>query len=375
MPANPEIDALLAELLDSGVSPRYISRLASELDDHYADLEAEARRLGVPPDEAAGDAMLRLGRCAAIAREFELRPELKSWVYTCRWLERLLRIVGWAYLFARAPARAVAGSQAVMIRYTAATAAGASVTCGILLLLTAMLSPQSPWAVAVLERASAALGAFEIEPHRPQHNAPMRRYPRLRRPIESAAEPIALPSAATGDASAPTERAAAAAESAGDEPGPDAEELVVIDRPELAASGPLLRPEGLRLPDELYPPILPSFGSDDSTEAVAAEAARAEPTRANEHPDDRELEAIEKARPVYPIAAARRGIEGYVVVEYTVTRAGTIADPVIVESTHRLFHRAALDATRAFKYAPRIVDGEPVDVHGVRILIRFELEA
>src|SRR5690606_23107542 len=58
MPANPDIDALLAELLDSGVSPKYVSRLASELDDHYADLEAEARRLGVPAGDAAVDAKL-----------------------------------------------------------------------------------------------------------------------------------------------------------------------------------------------------------------------------------------------------------------------------------------------------------------------------
>src|SRR5690606_29351744 len=111
MRANPEIDALLAELLDSGVSPKYVSRLAGELADHQADLEAEAARFGLPGQEAAADAKLRLGDCSVIAKEFALRPELKSWVYRCRWLEPLLRFVVAGYLLVRAPARLVAAGQ------------------------------------------------------------------------------------------------------------------------------------------------------------------------------------------------------------------------------------------------------------------------
>src|SRR5690606_3177003 len=145
MRTNPEIDALLAELLDSGVSPKYVSRLAGELEDHLADLEAEAVRLGVPADEAGADARLRLGKCSAIAKEFELHPELQSWVYRSRWLERLLRALVGVYLVVRTPARIVAASQAAMLRYTAATAAGASVTCCILLLLTALMPADPSW--------------------------------------------------------------------------------------------------------------------------------------------------------------------------------------------------------------------------------------
>src|SRR5690606_13223339 len=89
----------------------------------------------------------------------------------------------------------------------------------------------------------------------------------------------------------------------------------------------------------------------------------------------RELKPIVKVTPVYPYAAAQRGIEGHVVLEYTVTSTGTVENPVVVESSHPLLNRAAIDAAREFKYAPRIIRGEAVDVSGVRIMIRFELEA
>src|SRR5690606_112097 len=137
------------------------SRLAGELEDHFADLEAEAARLGVPADEAIEDAKLRLGKCAVIAREFERRPELQSWVYRSRWLERLLRAIVAVYLLVRAPARVVGASQAAMLRYTAATAAGASVTCCILLLLTALVPSDSSWGVRFVEHAGFAFAASQ----------------------------------------------------------------------------------------------------------------------------------------------------------------------------------------------------------------------
>jgi len=163
MRANPEIDALLAELLDSGVSPKYVSRLARELEEHYADLEAEAARLGVPDGEVAEDARRRLGDCSAIAKEFERRPELQSWVYRSRCLERFLRALVHVYLIVRAPARIVASSQAAMLRYTAATTAGASVTCCILLLLTTVMPSDPSWGVRFVEHAGIALGGWEAD--------------------------------------------------------------------------------------------------------------------------------------------------------------------------------------------------------------------
>ena len=43
---------------------------------------------------------------------------------------------------------------------------------------------------------------------------------------------------------------------------------------------------------------------------------------------------IVKVAPIYPQRALVRGIEGYCVVQYTVTRQGTIRDPFVCEGSH-----------------------------------------
>lgn len=83
---------------------------------------------------------------------------------------------------------------------------------------------------------------------------------------------------------------------------------------------------------------------------------------------------IVKVSPVYPRRALQRGIEGHVIVEFTVTRQGTVRDPFVVESTSSLLERAALEAVLKFKYKPKVVDGEPVEVAGVQNKITFRLE-
>ncbi len=83
---------------------------------------------------------------------------------------------------------------------------------------------------------------------------------------------------------------------------------------------------------------------------------------------------IVKVAPVYPRYAQTHGIEGYVVLEFVVTRTGSTADAVVVESSPPdVFDNAALDAVQKFKYKPRVVDGKPVEVTGVRNRVSFEL--
>ena len=89
---------------------------------------------------------------------------------------------------------------------------------------------------------------------------------------------------------------------------------------------------------------------------------------------DGEYLPIVKVAPIYPRRAQSRGLEGYVIVEFTVTKLGTVKDVVVVESSSSLFNSAAMKAAEKFKYKPRVVDGEPVEVYGVQNLIRFELE-
>jgi len=82
--------------------------------------------------------------------------------------------------------------------------------------------------------------------------------------------------------------------------------------------------------------------------------------------NDGEYLPIVKVAPVYPARAVQRGLNGYVIVEFTVTSAGTTRDAVVIESTSSLFERAAVNAALKFKYKPRVIDGVAVEVPGVR---------
>ncbi|MAI81571.1 MAG: energy transducer TonB [Gammaproteobacteria bacterium] len=83
---------------------------------------------------------------------------------------------------------------------------------------------------------------------------------------------------------------------------------------------------------------------------------------------------IVKVAPIYPNRALSRGIEGYCIIEFVVTRNGTTANGKVIECTSSLFAKASLKASSKFKYKPRVINGTPIDVPGVQHKITFELE-
>ena len=85
---------------------------------------------------------------------------------------------------------------------------------------------------------------------------------------------------------------------------------------------------------------------------------------------------IVKVAPIYPQRALSRGVEGFCVVQYTVTKNGTIRDPFVIEDqcTSSLFHRASIQAALKFKYKPRVVDGQAIEVPGVQNKFTYEIE-
>ncbi|GLX82771.1 energy transducer TonB [Thalassotalea eurytherma] len=90
---------------------------------------------------------------------------------------------------------------------------------------------------------------------------------------------------------------------------------------------------------------------------------------------DGEYLPLFKVAPIYPRRAQSRGIEGYVILSFTVTKNGSVKDPVVVEAKpESIFDRAAIDAALKFKYRPRVVDGEPMEVSGVQNKITFEID-
>jgi len=90
---------------------------------------------------------------------------------------------------------------------------------------------------------------------------------------------------------------------------------------------------------------------------------------------DGEYLPIVKVAPIYPRRAQTRGITGYCIVEYTVTASGAIRDPVAVDcNPEGVFEKASVKASLKFKYKPRVVDGEAIEVAGVQNKFTYELE-
>jgi protein TonB len=87
-----------------------------------------------------------------------------------------------------------------------------------------------------------------------------------------------------------------------------------------------------------------------------------------------DLIPVLRRSPPYPRLLKRRGIKGFVLVEFTVTEKGLVQDPVIIEShPHEDFGKSVLRAVRYWKFQPYRLDGKPVAVRA-RQSVDFTLE-
>lgn len=78
--------------------------------------------------------------------------------------------------------------------------------------------------------------------------------------------------------------------------------------------------------------------------------------------------------PQYPERALQRGIEGRVLIEFTISRSGAVKDAkVVAAEPSSIFNKAAIKAVLQWKYNPKIVNGKAVEQRGVRIAIPFRL--
>jgi len=80
--------------------------------------------------------------------------------------------------------------------------------------------------------------------------------------------------------------------------------------------------------------------------------------------------------PEYPQRMLARGIEGWVIVEFTVDELGRVTEPRVVDAQPGSgFNNAALRAVQRYKYKPRVINGDAVRVTGVRQRIVFNVSA
>lgn len=81
--------------------------------------------------------------------------------------------------------------------------------------------------------------------------------------------------------------------------------------------------------------------------------------------------------PQYPTRAAQRGIEGWCLVSFTVDGQGNVIEDtiqVVDAEPPNIFDRSSERAAARFKFQPRVVDGQGVEVPGVQYLFRYQLE-
>lgn len=84
---------------------------------------------------------------------------------------------------------------------------------------------------------------------------------------------------------------------------------------------------------------------------------------------------IVRIDPQWPREALLNGIDGWVLVEFTILKDGSVADARIIESEpRRLFDRNAVRAILKWKFKPRIIDGQPVE-RRAKQRIDFQLDA
>ena len=89
---------------------------------------------------------------------------------------------------------------------------------------------------------------------------------------------------------------------------------------------------------------------------------------------DGEYLPIVRVEPMYPRRAQSRGIEGFCIMEFTVTKSGEVSDAVAVECSSSVFTNSSIKAVLKWKYKPRVVNGEPIDSPGVRTRLTYKFE-
>jgi protein TonB len=154
---------------------------------------------------------------------------------------------------------------------------------------------------------------------------------------------------------------------------------IVVPEREIEVNTKVVKPDEPEDPEEPPPDLQPlelDFDTDMDVANIAPNAGvQVQISSSGMSSGDGEYLPIVKVAPIYPRRAQTRGITGYCIVEYTVTKSGSIRDPQPVDcSPSGVFESASVKAAEKFKYKPRVVDGEAIEVAGVQNKFTYELE-
>lgn len=88
---------------------------------------------------------------------------------------------------------------------------------------------------------------------------------------------------------------------------------------------------------------------------------------------DGPLIAIVRVQPTYPASAEAKGLEGWVDVRFDVMTNGQVVNIEVIESSNRVFEKAAIRAAQKFRFRAPVVDGVPQAAAGIDYRFRFEM--
>ena len=84
---------------------------------------------------------------------------------------------------------------------------------------------------------------------------------------------------------------------------------------------------------------------------------------------------VDRSAPRYPSSELRRRQQGWVELNYVVTKEGEVVEPVVEASSgSRAFERAALNTVKNWRYEPAMLNGEPIQQCKTAVRISFALD-
>jgi protein TonB len=122
-----------------------------------------------------------------------------------------------------------------------------------------------------------------------------------------------------------------------------------------------------------------SFGASPEAVQMAAPAVDTKGAMTkfavNVEGSDRDVIPLVRIEPEYPMRALSQRIEGWVLVQFTVSAAGTVKDARVVNSEPKgVFDEAVLKAVSRWKYNPKIQEGVAVERVGLQVILNFKMD-
>ena len=142
------------------------------------------------------------------------------------------------------------------------------------------------------------------------------------------------------------------------------DEKVEREKPKLAPEVPRMSMSSMSGVDNFVATLAPTIDPNSAMRGLNLTAG-----------SDRDVIPLVRINPEYPQRALSRGIEGWVIVQFTITAAGTVKDAKVIDADPKgIFDAAAVKAILRWRYNPKVEEGVAVERVGIRTMLRFQLE-